>query len=31
MNLQSNWSLDTDPELQDAALPQVFRSGQLQR
>ena len=26
-----NWSLDTDPQLQAAASPQVLRSGQLQR
>jgi hypothetical protein len=26
-----NWSLDTDPQLQEAASPQVLWSGQLQR
>ena len=29
--LRSNWSLDADPQPQAAALPQVLRSGQLQR
>jgi hypothetical protein len=29
--MSSNWSLDTDPQLQEAASPQVLRSGQLQR
>jgi hypothetical protein len=26
-----NWSLDTEPQLQEAAPPQVLRSGQLRR
>ncbi len=26
-----NWLLDTDPQLQKAASPHVFRSGQRQR
>jgi hypothetical protein len=27
----SNWSLDTDPQQQEAAPPQMLWSGQLQR
>jgi hypothetical protein len=29
--LRSNWSVDTDPQLQEAASPRVLRSGHLQR
>jgi hypothetical protein len=29
--MRSNSSLETDPQLQEAASPQVLRSGQLQR
>ena len=29
--VKSNWPLDTETQLQEAASPQVLRSGQLQR
>jgi hypothetical protein len=31
MNKPFNWSVNTDPQLQEAASPQLLRSGHLQR